>query len=881
MLRSMYSGISGMKVNQTKLDVIGNNISNVGTTSFKSSRARFSDMLSQNITDAMAPSNNQGGVNASQVGLGVQLASIDSVMTQGMMQPTGRQLDVAIDGDGFFMVSKGPAIYGGTLEVNHRAGAHNITEQSLSNSGSEIMYSRDGSFILDEQGNLLTGDGFRIMGYSLTNDDSAQLATGLSPNTVNTAGLDFRFGPGSQLNGFKVVLGSIGPGTVTSADVNKAEKLIVVNGDFSSTGAITPAQVESAINKGLSSTGISQQVFVSGKPISFEGLGSDSVAGGTDALAPKLVSIGGFNVQFSEGSDLNGYNFEIDGISTEPLKIELQKGTKKIIISGNFIEKSFNASSIQEDLNKALKDAGFNQEAKVTGSPATLSNISGTSDDSGKISVPAQIVDANDGSAVKAIGGFTFSYKTKGDGELNDYTISIGESIAGTPLTVVVESGNIIINGDFNSTPAKFNNTDLESKLNSALKANGLKTELNVAGSITSTGITNKVKFQGGITESSPKALNIAGLNVELPKGTVLNNVEFKITDINEPGLNVVYTAAVGSNPPKLVITGDFTKKVSSRDLEDKINEALAKVHTTNSPEVKVSGTSKAYTGLTSDNIEGGEKDKSPSKVTVGGVELTFDAGSSLNGYKFQVGTITQGTKTSAVIDAKSKTITINGDFVTTNAITAKNIQDALTRALEAQGINQGITASGKPMEIGGVTSDETYGGTPVESMNSDGSINFVDGTKNLKSYDGQLKTLKIPDKVKIPGTDTELRVKTYTIDKNGIINGVLEDGRVAALGQIAMASFKNPEGLTKLGGNLYSSSVNSGEAVIKSGVGTLNDDNSKGYGDNLQGMLEMSNVDLAEQFTDMITSSRAFQAAGKMITTGDEILQDIINLKR
>ena len=68
--------------------------------------------------------------------------------------------------------------------------------------------------------------------------------------------------------------------------------------------------------------------------------------------------------------------------------------------------------------------------------------------------------------------------------------------------------------------------------------------------------------------------------------------------------------------------------------------------------------------------------------------------------------------------------------------------------------------------------------------MNSDGSINFVDATKDLKSYDGELKTLKIPDKVRIPGTDIELRVKTYTIDKNGVINGVLEDGRVAALGQ-------------------------------------------------------------------------------------------------
>ena len=879
MLRSMYSGISGMKVNQTKLDVIGNNISNVGTTSFKSSRARFSDMLSQNVSDAMAPSNNQGGVNASQVGLGVQLASIDSVMTQGMMQPTGRQLDVAIDGDGFFMVSKGPTIYGSTLEVNHRAGAHSITEQSLSNSGSEIMYSRDGAFILDEQGNLLTGDGFRIMGYSLTNDDSAQMATGLSPNTVNTAGLDFRFGPGSQLNGFKVVLGAIGPGTVTSADINKAEKLIVVNGDFSSTGAITPAQVESAVNKSLSSNGISQQVFVSGKPLSFEGLGSDSVVGGTDALAPKLVSIGGFNIQLSEGSELNGYSFEIGEISPQKLDVIVEKGRKKIVINADYLTKGFNASDLEDDLNKKLKDAGISQEAKITGSPATLSNISGASDDSGKINVPSEIVDAKDGSAPKKVGGFEFTGQT--NGELNDYSISIGESAVGTPLTVVVENGSIIINGDFNTTPVKFTNTELQTKLNSALKANGIKTELKVTGNIDLNEISNKIKFKDGITESSPRALNIAGLNVELPKGTILNNVEFKITDINEPGLNVTYTQGTANASPKLVITGDFTKKVSAKDLEDKINAALAKVHTTDSPEVKVSGTSKPYTGLTSDNIEGGETDKSPSKVIVGGVELTFDAGSALNGYKFQVGTITQGTRTSTVIDSRNKTITINGDFVTPNAITAKNIQDALTRALEAQGIDQGIIATGKPMEIGGVDSEETFGGTPVESMNIDGSINFVDGTKDLRSYDGQLKTLKIPDKVRIPGTDTELRIKTYTIDKNGIINGVLEDGRVAALGQIAMASFKNPEGLTKLGGNLYGSSVNSGEAVIKSGIGTLGDDNSKGYGDNLQGMLEMSNVDLAEQFTDMITSSRAFQAAGKMITTGDEILQDIINLKR
>ncbi|WP_407922096.1 flagellar hook-basal body complex protein [Clostridium nigeriense] len=709
------------------------------------------------------------------------------------------------------------------------------------------------------------------MGYSLTNDDSSYSATGLSPNTVSTAGLNFRFGPGSQLNGYKVVLGAIGPGTVTSSEVNKSEKLIVVNGDFSDNGALTTAQVESAINKGLSSAGISQQVFVSGKPISFEGLGSDAVTGGTDALAPKAVNIGGFTVQLNEGNDLNGYSFEIGEINSKVLGVDVQTGTKKIVINGDFLNKAFNASDLQDELNNAIKKVGLNQEAKVTGSAATLANIKGSSDNSGKNNIAATIENVS-------VGGFKFSGFT--NGELNDYTVSIGESAVGTALSVVVENGNIIINGDFNTIPAKFTNKELEAKLNSALKTDGKKTQLTVTGAIVSGDIGNKAKISGGVTEKSPKALNIAGLSVELPAGEVLNNLTFEITDINEPGLKVTY------DNNKLEITGDFTKKVAAKDLQDAINNELKAKGIKlqdgiTDAEVKISGTSKPYTGLTSDNIEGGEEDKAPGKVMVGGVELTFDAGSALNGYKFQLGTITPGTKTSIDISSNNKTITINGDFVTGNAITAKNIQDALTRALEAKGMDQGITVTGKPMEIGGVVSDETYGGTPIESLNADGSINFVDATKDLKSYDGQLKTLKIPDKVKIPGTETELKVKTYTIDKNGIINGVLEDGRVAALGQIAMATFKNPEGLSKLGGNLYSSSVNSGEAIIKSGVGTLADDNSQGYGDNLQGMLEMSNVDLSEQFTDMIVSSRAFQASGKMITTGDEILQDIINLKR
>ncbi|MGP7817499.1 flagellar basal body rod protein FlgG [Niallia sp. 01092] len=105
MLRSLYSGISGMKNFQTKLDVIGNNISNVNTYGFKKGRTTFSDLISQTSAGATAPDGTTtGGINAKQIGLGAQMASIDTLHTQGSMQTTGRTLDLAVSGDGYFVL---------------------------------------------------------------------------------------------------------------------------------------------------------------------------------------------------------------------------------------------------------------------------------------------------------------------------------------------------------------------------------------------------------------------------------------------------------------------------------------------------------------------------------------------------------------------------------------------------------------------------------------------------------------------------------------------------------------------------------------------------------------------------------------------------------
>ncbi|KPC99920.1 flagellar basal body rod protein FlgG [Geobacillus thermocatenulatus] len=144
MLRSMYSGIGAMRNFQTKLDVIGNNIANVNTYGFKKGRTIFKDLMSQTISGASGPNAGagRGGTNPKQVGLGSQLAAIDTVHTQGSLQTTGRVLDLAISGDGFFVVGDA--------------------------SGNNRMYTRAGNFYLDSQGNMVNADGQYLLGTDST-----------------------------------------------------------------------------------------------------------------------------------------------------------------------------------------------------------------------------------------------------------------------------------------------------------------------------------------------------------------------------------------------------------------------------------------------------------------------------------------------------------------------------------------------------------------------------------------------------------------------------------------------------------------------------------------------------------------------------------------
>ena len=248
MMRSMFSGVSGLKGHQTRMDVIGNNIANVNTTGFKASRVTFADMISQNLSGASSPTGTIGGVNPKQVGLGMSVASTDLIYTNGSVQQTGKNTDVAISrGDGLFVVSR----------------------------GEQKFYTRNGAFGFDAEGNLtIPSTGLYVQGYMANNgvlnvagDNTTKIRipAGKSMDATTTATASYTKNLNATTPGYQVanVLVRYADGTsetTNSYTANEVGKLVLTmdNGRKIYLSSTAPAQtVGSAPTGALYSSTIS------------------------------------------------------------------------------------------------------------------------------------------------------------------------------------------------------------------------------------------------------------------------------------------------------------------------------------------------------------------------------------------------------------------------------------------------------------------------------------------------------------------------------------------------------------------------------------------------------------------------------------------------
>ncbi len=162
MMRSMFSGVSGLRAHQTRMDVIGNNVANVNTVGFKSGRVTFSEIFSQTLKGASSPdaSSGRGGTNPMQIGLGLGVGAVDTITTRGSLQRTDNPTDMSIEGDGFFICKGG--------------------------SGDTFKFTRAGNFGIDKLGNLVTGSGLNVYGWqALKTDGSGEFDTEKPVEPIN------------------------------------------------------------------------------------------------------------------------------------------------------------------------------------------------------------------------------------------------------------------------------------------------------------------------------------------------------------------------------------------------------------------------------------------------------------------------------------------------------------------------------------------------------------------------------------------------------------------------------------------------------------------------------------------------------------------------
>lgn len=191
-MRSMYSGVSGLRAHQTKMDVIGNNIANVNTVGFKKGQVTFQEVFSEVVRGAGAPQGGKGGTNPQQIGLGVKVGSINTIHTKGATQRTDNPTDLMIDGDGFFMVTDDP---------NYE----------------NIYYTRAGNFDIDKQGHLVTADGYKVLGFNSNGDlepiiiDKTETAPPSASTTIDfTGNVDSRVAVGEVFQTDTTIKDSLG-----------------------------------------------------------------------------------------------------------------------------------------------------------------------------------------------------------------------------------------------------------------------------------------------------------------------------------------------------------------------------------------------------------------------------------------------------------------------------------------------------------------------------------------------------------------------------------------------------------------------------------------------------------------------------------------------
>ncbi|HDZ4986722.1 TPA: flagellar hook protein FlgE [Campylobacter jejuni] len=847
MMRSLWSGVSGLQAHQVAMDVEGNNISNVNTTGFKYSRADFGTMFSQTVKIATTPTDGRGGQNPLQIGLGVSVSSTTRIHSQGSVQTTNKNTDVAINGDGFFMVSD---------------------DGGLTN-----YLTRDGDFKLDAYGNFVNNSGYIVQGWNINWDDQ----TIDSSRTPQNIFID----PGMHIPAAKSTEVAI------KANLNSGLNIGTSSRNLYALDSVHGWNTKTQRAEDENDTGTTQFYTTSKNSVEVTEKGVD---------AGSLFNASGTGLNLRDGQGI--------WVSYADAKFTTDRANNVDVFDPN--------STVAQQNNVIFwgnKDIAVTLDINLNGIRIQNNNIRSLDEAIAYINTFTAPTDTRDGTGVKAV--------KKADGSgiefVNDNADGTTDNMKNIDLTVNVGNSageRNTINYDANTgtfSPQGGNLTTAQNDTDWIVGAAQVGQPQNVK-------VVTAHKY---IYSSNPVTIP----PMYNPDGgpNFVANGNNRPTDPASANYWDAIQGSLKNTDARVFRTTEDLRELLQRDARygvDYNGNGISGFDTNDiNQSVKVVVTENGNFAISNAN----ETSTIQANVGVGNAAVTTNPHAmsfNITAYSDKQGTVSTNDAFTTIFKAWDGPLVTGGSIKESEQLklssfsAALDIYDSLgsKHSLEVQFVKQSTTQDGgnewqmiirvpEPAEINTTGEGPTNIIVGSARFNNDGSLaSYTPKTISFSPNNGAAPNQQIKLSFGTSGsndglvssnsastltgqatdgyTSGNLKPDAIRVDEKGNILGEFTNGKTFAVAKIAMASVANNSGLEEIGGNLFKVTANSGNIVVgEAGTG--------GRGEMKTSALEMSNVDLSRSLTELIIIQRGYQANSKTISTSDQMLQTLIQLKQ
>lgn len=851
-MRSLWSGVSGLQAHQVAMDVEGNNISNVNTKGFKYSRADFGTMFSQTVKIATAPTDGRGGSNPLQIGLGVSVSSTTRIHSQGSVQTTNKNTDVAINGDGFFMVSD--------------------------DGGLTRYLTRDGDFKLDAYGNFVNNAGFVVQGWNI-NWDNQTIDSSRTPQNIF-------IDPGMHIPAAKSTEVAI------KANLNSGLNIGTSSRNLYALDSVHGWNTKTQRAEDENDTGTTQFYTTSKNSVEVTEKGVDAGA---------LFNANGTGLNLRDGQGI--------WVSYADAKFTTDRAN-----GANVFDPNLTVAQQNNVIFWGNKDIAVTLDINLNGVRIQNDNIRSLDEAIAYINTFTAPTDTRDGTGVKAVkkadgSGIEF-VNNNADGTTDnmkniDLTVNVGNS-AGERNTINYNANTGVFSPQGGNLTTAQNDTDWIAGAAQAGQPQNVKvvTAHKYIYSSNPVTIPPMINPDGGPAfqpNNGNRPTDPASANYwDAIQGSLKNTTErtFRTTEDLRELLQRDARYGVDYNG-----SGIIDNATPTFDAND-INQAV-KVVVTENGNFAISNANETSTIPANAGAGAGAATTNPKNMSF-----------NITAYSNKQGTVSTNDAFTKIFKAFDGPLVIGNQIKESEQLKLSafsaglEIYDSLgsKHTLEVQFVKQSTTQDGgnewqmiirvpEPAEINTTGEGPTNIIVGTARFNNDGSLaNYTPKTINFSPNNGAAPNQQIKLSFGTSGsndglvssnsastltgqatdgyTSGNLKPDAIRVDDKGNILGEFTNGKTFAVAKIAMASVANNSGLEEIGGNLFKVTANSGNIVVgEAGTG--------GRGEMKTSALEMSNVDLSRSLTELIIIQRGYQANSKTISTSDQMLQTLIQLKQ